>query len=52
MIRVREHLYTALQGFASGAIVMAYITNYNRSQLPIAVLCLLFSIVTRMCPED
>ena len=35
MIKVREHLYTALQGFACGAIVMAYITNYNRSQLPL-----------------
>ena len=52
MIRVREHLYTALQGFAGGAIVMAYITNYNRSQLPIAVLCLLFSIAVRLRPED
>lgn len=52
MNRVREHLYTTLQGFAAGAIVMAYITNYNRNQLHIAVLCLLFSIAVRMGEKD
>ena len=52
MMRGREHLYTALQSFAAGAIVMAYIANYNRNQLQIAVLCLLFSIAVRMWPED
>ena len=44
----REQLYTALQSFVAGSIVMAYIANYHRNQLQIAVLCLLFSIVTRM----
>lgn len=46
-INLKEHLYSALQGFGLGGIVMAYITNYNRSQLPIALLCLIFSIVCR-----
>ena len=30
-MKITEHLYTALQGFGVGAIVMAYITDYNRS---------------------
>ena len=48
----REQLYTALQSFAAGAIVMAYIANYNRNQLQTAVLCLLFSIAARMWAKD
>lgn len=41
----RSYLLTALQGFLVGAIVMAFIADYNRSQLPLAVLCLLASFL-------
>lgn len=43
-----SHLYTGVQGFGLGAIAMAYVANYNRSQLPIALLCLGVSIVCRI----
>ena len=48
----RSQVHTALQGFVAGAIVMAYITNYNRSKLPMAICCLLLSIAPRLEPED
>ena len=44
-MKFSEHLFTALQGFAFGSIIMAYINNYNRSQLPFAFLTLIFSIL-------
>lgn len=47
-MRKIEHLYTALQGFVAGAIAIAYIANYNRSQLPIAIICLIFSVLLRL----
>lgn len=43
-----ENLYTWLQGFGLGAITMAYVANYNRKQLPIAALFLVFSILLRV----
>lgn len=46
-MRFKEHLYSGLQGFGLGAIVMAYINNYNVRQLPIALICLIFSILCR-----
>lgn len=46
-MEIKEHLYTGLQGFGIGAIVMAYVSNYNRSQLPIAALCIIISILLR-----
>lgn len=50
-MKVEEHLYTGFQGFCLGAIVMAYITNYNRTQLPIAVVCLVISILSRLASK-
>lgn len=41
-------LHTGLQGFTIGAIAMAYVANYNRSQLPMAVLCVIISIICRL----
>lgn len=38
---------TALDGFLAGAIVMALITGYNRSSMPIAIVCLIASILCR-----
>lgn len=46
-----EHLYTALQGFGFGAIVMAYITNYNTSQLPTALIGLTLSVICRIASK-
>lgn len=43
-----EHLFTAIQGFGAGAIVMAYVCGYNLSQLPIAALCLFVSVISRL----
>ena len=45
--RLSSHLYSAFQGCALGLIVMAYICDYNTSQLPLALMCLGFSILTR-----
>lgn len=47
-MKFTEHLYSGLQGFGFGAIIMAYINNYNRSQLPFALLCLILSILFRL----
>jgi len=41
-------VYTALQGFGAGAIVMAYVANYNKGQLPIAMMCLIASVILRI----
>lgn len=46
-MRFAEHLYSGFQGFCIGAIVMAYIADYNRSQLPFALVCILISILLR-----
>lgn len=46
-----SHVYTAFQGFALGVIVMGFITNYNRSRLPIALICIIISIVSRFLSE-
>ena len=43
-----EHLYSGVQGFALGGIIMAYIADYNRSQLPIALLFLGISFICRI----
>lgn len=42
-----KHFYTGAQGFALGGIAMAYIANYNRSQLPFALICWTLSILFR-----
>jgi hypothetical protein len=47
-MKIEEHLYTAFQGFLVGAIVMAYVSNYNRSQLPIALLFAVIGILSRV----
>ena len=47
-MKLTEHLYTVLQGFGAGAIIMAYVANYNRSQLPLAILCMIISILLRI----
>lgn len=43
-----KHLHTAIQGFGAGSIVMAYVSNYNRSQLPLATILLVMSILFRL----
>lgn len=43
----KEHLFTAFQGFALGAIVMGFMTGYNTSQLPFALFFLFLSVVSR-----
>lgn len=40
--------YTGVQGFLAGAIVMACICGYNRSQMPIAIVCWIASIIFRL----
>lgn len=45
--RLLGHLYSGLQGFALGAILMAYVVDYNRSQLPMAFIFLIISIALR-----
>lgn len=35
-----------LHSFTLGAIVMAYIADYNRSQLPWAIICLSVGIIS------
>lgn len=47
-MKFEEHLYSGVQGFGLGAILMAYVCNYNRSQLPFALMCLVFSILSRL----
>lgn len=46
-----ETLLSVVQGLAAGAIIMAYICNYNRSQLPIAIICLIASVISRTKTE-
>lgn len=41
-------LYTGFQGFCLGAIAMAYVYNYNRRQLLIAITFLTLSIISRL----
>lgn len=47
-MKIAEHIHTGLQGFGFGAIVMAYIANYNRDQLLMALIFLIFSILLRL----
>lgn len=47
-MNIGEHLYSAFQGFCIGSIVMAYVANYNTSRLPIAILCIAVSILSRL----
>lgn len=47
-MRFTEHLYSGFQGFCIGAIAMAYVADYNRSQLPFALMCLFMSIFLRV----
>ena len=49
---IGENFHSALQGFATGAIITAYIADYNRNQLPIAAVCLILSIVLRMISKS
>lgn len=42
-----SRLYDIVQGFAAGALVMAFIADYNRSSLPMAFICLILSIILR-----
>ena len=51
LMKFTEHLYSGIQGFTFGVIVMAYVCDYNRSRLPIAILCLIFSLVMRLGNE-
>ena len=44
----KEHFHTALQAFAVGALVMAYIADYNTRQLPIASVAVALSILLRI----
>lgn len=46
-MNLKEHLFTAFQGFALGAIVMGFITDYNVKQLPIALFFLFLSVASR-----
>ena len=39
---------TCIQCFGAGSIVMAFIADYNRSQLPLAAICLLYSVILRL----
>jgi len=48
---VKIDWYTGVQGFAAGAIVMACICNYNRSQMPIAIVAWFMSIIFRLGDE-
>lgn len=50
-MKFTEHLYTALQAGAIGAILMAYIADYNRGQLPLAIMCLSLSILCRIASK-
>lgn len=43
-----KRLYTAFLGFGVGSIVMGYVANYNRSQLPIALVCLIILILCEL----
>ncbi len=43
-----KNLITCFQAFCLGAIVMAYVADYNRNQLPTALLFLTISIVFRL----
>lgn len=44
---MKGNIYTAIQGFALGGIAMAYISDYNRSQLPLAFIFWCNSILFR-----
>ena len=46
--RILSHIYTAIQAFVLCVIVMEFIFNYNRSQLPIALICLIISVFARV----
>lgn len=48
----KKYFYAGLQGFCLGAIVMAYIADYNREQLPIAVGCLVLAVLSNIYSED
>ena len=43
----KSHFYTAFQGFLVGALLMAYVADYNREQLPFALLALILSFLCR-----
>ena len=47
-----KNLLTGLQGFGFGAIVMAYICNYNKDQLPVALVLLTFSVISRISENN
>lgn len=47
-MKLTEHLYTALQGFRARVIIMVYVANYNRSQLLLAILCMIISVLLRI----
>lgn len=43
-----EHLFTFVQGLGVGAIVMGYVADYNTSQLPLAIVCMIISFLSRL----
>lgn len=47
-MNLKENLYSAFQGFLLGSIVMAYIADYNKEQLPIAFMFLAISVLSRL----
>lgn len=47
----KSHFYTAFQGFLLGALVMAYVADYNRSQLPLAFLAFMLSVLCRFASD-
>lgn len=50
-MKFAEHLYSAFQGFLAGIIFMAYIVDYNRSRLPIAILFLVIGVLSRLASK-
>lgn len=42
-----KYILTILQIFSAIAILIAYMCNYNRTQLPIATMCLIMSVIFR-----
>lgn len=51
-MNIKGNILSGLQGFGLGAILMAYVCNYNRSQLPVAVMCLVASVIFRVITKE
>lgn len=50
-MKIKDHLFTAFQGFLFGAIVMGFVADYNTNQLPIALIFLVLSVVSRLASD-